>query len=468
MSAFRGNSSENRANPYDSTQYGANADDVSAYRRDQYGSHGVKRAGKHSHKGAGSNAGQNNMALPAVPAAPAPSPASAVSPELGGYDIMADEHASRTSDGYATHVSADASPDVYGQPSSPDAYHEIASKRKRGKTVKKVLAIIGCVILALVLAVGAYAFWFTSSLDSELAPDEETVDELSKVLVPAQPGKPFYMLLIGSDSREGHGANLESEDGDNERSDVMMLARIDTNEKKLTLLSIPRDTPHKLENGSYEKINEVYNREGAAGTIRAVSELTGADISHYAEIHISGLQAIVDYLGGVEVDVPIALEYSTTESYSHIRIEAGRQTLNGQEAEVFARSRHEYETEQDVHRQDAVRQLVIAILDKTLKRPFVEIPGVVLEEAKYIDTDMKSGDIVSLAMGFADAGKNMKIYTGTGPTDGDFNPIADGQWMCYENPEGWKEVMQVVDAGEDPSGMKFSSTNIPWPESGNA
>lgn len=459
MSAFQDNENDIYANPNASPYSGASASDVDAYRRDQYGSHGVKRAGHRSRKNA-----------PASQDAPMhPGPSTLERNEPASPAGLADGPASHAAGGYTRQETGnDEDPGIFGQPSSVEAYREIASKRKRGRTVKKVLAVIGGVILALVLAGGAYALWFTSSLDSELAPDQETVDELSKVLVPAQPGKPFYMLLIGSDSREGHGANHESEDGDNERSDVMMLVRVDMNGKKLTLLSIPRDTPHKLEDGSYEKINEVYNREGAAGTIRAISELTNTGISHYAEVHISGLQAIVDYLGGVTVDVPIALEYSTTESYSHIRIEAGTQTLNGEEAEVFARSRHEYETEQDVHRQDAVRQLLIAIMDKTLRRPFVEIPAVVLEEAKYVDTDMKSGDIVSLATGFANAGKGMKIYTGTGPTDGDFNPIADGQWMCYENPEGWKAVMEVVDAGEDPSGMKFNSTNIPWPESANA
>ena len=232
------------------------------------------------------------------------------------------------------------------------------------------------------------------------------------------------------------------------------------NKRKVTLLSIPRDTPWKAADGSYIKINETYNSDGVAGTVKAVSELTGAKISHYVEVHISGLEAVVDLLGGITVDVPIKLTEWTTDDQK-ITLEPGEQTLTGKQAQVFARSRHSYKTEQDVHRQDAVRQLLIAIIKKTLDRPATEIPGVVLKEASYIDTDLKSGDIVSLAMGFA--GGEMTVYTGTGPTDGAINPLGNDQWMCFENPEGWAKVMKVVDAGDNPKGLELNDTATPWP-----
>ena len=354
-------------------------------------------------------------------------------------------------------------PQDFRRPTVDEIYPEIARVRKRNRRVKRVLAVVGAVILALVLAGGAYALWFMKALDSALSPDDEVLDQLNEVLVPTITGDPFYMLLIGSDSREGNDSWAEAERGDNERSDVMMLARIDMDERKITLLSIPRDTPWKAADGSYEKINETYNSDGVAGTVKAVSELTGVKISHYAEVHISGLEAVVDLIGGVTVDVPIKMTEWTTDDQK-ITLQPGEQTLTGKEAQVFARSRHSYKTEQDVHRQDAVRQLLIAIIQKTLDRSIPEIPGVVLEEAKYIDTDLKSGDIVSLAMGFS--GGDMTVYTGTGPTDGAINPLGNDQWMCFENPDGWAKVMEIVDAGENPKDVDVNDTATPWPPEG--
>ena len=190
---------------------------------------------------------------------------------------------------------------------SQEVYREISRVRKRNRIGKRIAAIVGCVLLVIALAGGGYAWWFVHTLDAELAPDAEVVSELERVLVPETPGEPFYVLVMGSDSREGHKAEHRDEKGSNERSDVMMLVRVDRAKNVVTMLSIPRDTPYQLPDGSYVKINEMFNHDGAAGAIEAVMNLTGLPVNHYAEVRISGLEAIVDYLGGVTVDVPVEL-----------------------------------------------------------------------------------------------------------------------------------------------------------------
>ena len=113
--------------------------------------------------------------------------------------------------------------------------------------------------------------------------------------------------------------------GDNQRSDVMILARVDAGKKQVTLVSVPRDTPYTLDGGSVVKINEVYNIEGAAGSIKAVSKLTGVPISHYAEVHFSEFQEIVDKLGGITVDVPIEVSYKDALTGDKVTIKPGVQ-----------------------------------------------------------------------------------------------------------------------------------------------
>lgn len=59
-------------------------------------------------------------------------------------------------------------------------------------------------------------------------------------------------------------------------------------------------------------------------------------------------------------------------------MEPGTQTLTGQQAQIFARARHEYQTDQDAHRQNNVRSLAAAIVEAVLAKPVTELPGTVL------------------------------------------------------------------------------------------
>ena len=56
----------------------------------------------------------------------------------------------------------------------------------------------------------------------------------------------------------------------------------------------------------------------------------------------------------------------------------------------------------------------------------------------------------------------MTLYSGTGPTKGEFVEPAEGLYLCYRNPEGWARLMDVVNAGGEPTGIDFESTQIPW------
>ena len=331
-------------------------------------------------------------------------------------------------------------------------------KRKRHTFLKVLLGIF---VVALV-AVGGFWAWFSSQLDSALSLGSQSM-KVNQVLDAPQAGRPYYVLVLGSDSREGTGTSMnETESGDNERSDVMMLVRVDQDNRLVTIVSIPRDTPYWINpDEGPVKINELYNMGGAAASIEAVSDLTGVKISHFAEVHFSELQQMVDAVGGVTVHVDTDLYYQDALTGQDVYIPAGTQTLTGQQAQIYARARHEYEGNQDAHRQENVRTLAMAIMRKVLDRPATEIPGTVLEVAKYVGTDIKSGDLVGMAASFVMPGANVKVYSGSGPNDGDINP-ATGLWTCYKNPQGWVKLMGVVDSGGDPSGLDFSATAEAW------
>lgn len=326
--------------------------------------------------------------------------------------------------------------------------------------VKIVIGISGILVVLVVCSL-VFGSWYIHSLNKALSFDGDGYSAVSSVTEDVDLSKPFYLLVLGSDSREGSGtSNYAPNTGDNERSDVMILLRVDASQKQLTMVSIPRDTPYTFDDGKVDKINETYNRGGAVETIEAVEEVTGVDIAHFAEVRFSDLEGMVDALGGVTVDVDTPLSYKDALTGEWVEIPAGEQVLNGQQAQIFARARHEYETDQDMHRQQNVRQLATAMLQSVLEKPFFKIPLTVLNLAEYIGTDLKAGDFLYLARAFA--GSDLTLYSCTGPNAGDINPDANDMWLCYENPEGWEELMKAVDNGEDPSGIDVNaSANIP-------
>lgn len=325
----------------------------------------------------------------------------------------------------------------------------VPPKQKRSK--KKIAMIIG-IPLALILVIGiGYAAWFMGSLDAALSMDADKEQAISDVLVPASLEEPFYMLILGSDSREGSGTSEKVEEsGDNQRSDVMILLRVDAKARQLTMVSIPRDTPITLDDGSTAKINEAYNIGGAPYSIQKVSELVNVGISHYAEIHFSEFEQVVDKIGGVTVDVPVEMSYKDALTGETVTLQPGTQTLDGQQAQIFVRARKVYDDNQDAKRQDNTRVLMMAIIEKVLDKPLHELPNAVLDLATCVGTDFNSDEIISLALSYAGGSGKMTVYSGSGPTAGAIDEQS-GLWLCYKDPEGWAQVMNVVDAGGDPA-----------------
>ncbi|NGM17320.1 transcriptional regulator [Eggerthellaceae bacterium zg-893] len=340
--------------------------------------------------------------------------------------------------------------------SAEELYPVLAKRKRRNRILKRVAVIVLSVLLVFGSAAGALAYVYTNSLDNALAfEDEKHTDKLDTSLITPATGEPYYVLLLGSDSYE-----QEDRDWEIERTDVMMLVRIDPEESKVTMVSIPRDTPYVWEDGGMYKINDAYHLGGASASVDAVSKLTGVPISHVAVVGFSSLADVVDGLGGVTVNVDTELTYQDALTKEWITLEPGEQKLDGSQAQIFARARHEYVENQDVHRQNNVRTLAMAIIKEIVQKPLVELPDAALSVAECVQTDMKTADVLSLAMAFATNKDDMKIYSATGPSAGDFMEEHNGMWLCYENPEGWAALMESVDAGEEPAEIDYEATQI--------
>jgi len=246
------------------------------------------------------------------------------------------------------------------------------------------------------------------------------------------------MMIIGSDTRN---------DDTGQRSDTNIVARIDPATTTVTLISIPRDTAIDID-GSVEKFNAAYSYDGAQGAIEAANDLLGVKMSHYVEVDFSGLVDLIDQVGGVEVDVPMRIEDADAGG----TIEAGVQTLDGEEALIFARSRS-YSTG-DFQRSTNQRILIEAFMNKVMDIPATELPGLVKKVAKCITTDMDLDDILGYVQMFQDA-DNLTVYSAMVPsTTADHNGVS--YVVC--NVAALQEMMKVVNEGGDPSTVVTDET----------
>lgn len=342
-------------------------------------------------------------------------------------------------------------PEAYGasrnsasEGSASDQYSRGAGQYKAKKTRKKILvgivSALGIAFLGAGMALAIYMGEINAKMHGNFTDEEKLA--ISEQLATASFDEPFYMMLIGSDRRE----NSNKVTG--QRSDVNMLVRVDANNGKATILSIPRDTKVDMGENGTQKFNAAYNFGGIAAVLEEASDLTGAKISHYADINFSGLKSLVDAVGGVDVVVPERIEDPKAGKQV---IEAGKQHLDGTQALIFARSRAY--ADGDFTRTSNQRLLVQAIVDKVVKMPVTSMPGVLAAAAECVTCDLNVTDIINLATKFRNAGKT-KIYSAMVPST---TAMIDGVSYVIADEEGLEKMMKLIDAGKNPRKVNLES-----------
>jgi LCP family protein required for cell wall assembly len=139
--------------------------------------------------------------------------------------------------------------------------------------------------------------------------------------------------------------------------------------------------------------------------VDTVSRETGIEINHYVQVDFVGFQAIVDKLGGVPINFP----FPARDTKSGLRVEAGTQNLDGQEALAYARSRTYQELQNgswvsvdanDIGRTRRQQQLIFSII-RTVARPssIPELGNIVESFAEHltIDSRLAEGSMIELA-----------------------------------------------------------------------
>lgn len=207
----------------------------------------------------------------------------------------------------------------------------------------------------------------------------------------------------------------------------------------------------EIEGHGTQKINAAYAFGGPSEAVKTLSTFAGVPITHYVEVHFEELKDVVNELGGIQVNVPEGF-YSDT---SGLTIDAGEQTLDGDQALAFARERHAV-SGGDFSRAQAQRMIIEAIVKKVLAASPTEIPGTVESLARCVTTDYSVTDLVSLALTFKD--KGLTMYSAACPS---YTLNQDGISYVGTQYKEWQDMMRRVDAGLDPADTSVEIPRAP-------
>ena len=318
-----------------------------------------------------------------------------------------------------------------------EGYHKRRKRVFRKQVV--VRSFLGVLATVFVAALVGAAIWY-ANVQAQLNNSQVITAELRQTLQePSAPSDPYYVLLLGTDGRPG-----ETE----YRADSIILARVDPIHKRVTMLSIPRDT-RVLWKGSYMKINAVHFYDGANGMVQAVNELCGVHIAHYAEVNFDGLAGITDALGGVTVNVEQYMR--DTENFSDVvELYPGVQKLNGAQALFFTRVRYAF-ADSDYTRMRHQRTFIKAMIAQILNTGDpVAIANIVNSTARMVITDLSVSDIISLGTQMIGMNTDKDIYTAYVPSEG---TEIDGQSYVIADKDALAKMMKVIEAGDDPSSL---------------
>ncbi|MEB3357790.1 MAG: LCP family protein [Synechococcales bacterium] len=207
--------------------------------------------------------------------------------------------------------------------------------------------------------------------------------------------RPVNILVMGIDEVQGIGAdNVDIFSG---RSDTMLLVRVDPTQQAASVMSIPRDTQVNFPGRrDVTKINHANLIGGPKLAAEVVSHnLNGVAVDRYVRFNTGAFRELVDLLGGVEVYVPQRMFYEDHTQKLYIDLQEGLQTLNGDEAEQFARFRSDGNG--DIGRVQRQQQLIQALRDR-LTSPAVipRIPQILQLMGTYIDTNLTAEELLAL------------------------------------------------------------------------
>lgn len=177
------------------------------------------------------------------------------------------------------------------------------------------------------------------------------------------------------------------------RSDVNMILSVNPVKNKILITTIPRDTYLAIggDNDKYDKLTHA-GLFGVDTSIKSLESLLDIDIDYYGKVNFTSLTELINALGGIKVDNPVAFESSSGKYY----FPQGEIDMDGDTALAFSRERYHLE-EGDFDRGKNHARVLTGIINKMLSYDmlinFNQISNIVLES---VNTDISYDKMIEL------------------------------------------------------------------------
>ena len=264
-----------------------------------------------------------------------------------------------------------------GTPPRGTAYGRGAQRPPRkGGGVKprwgRIALVGGLALSVLALAAGIGVWTYTNGLNDDMNRTDPFAALVGDRPLDEVDGD-MNVLIVGSDSRDPSNPT----GGGNARTDTIMLMHVPEDHKKAYIVSLPRDLYVSVpkdangNGGEDAKINAAFAWGGSPLLIQTVEKYTNVKIDHFIEIDFSGLEQVVDALGGVDMNVDETIKSihkpfrTFTEGPNH---------FNGAEALDYVRQRYQY-NDGDFRRMKHQQELIKAIMDQATSAGVMTDPG---------------------------------------------------------------------------------------------
>ncbi|MFJ6697462.1 LCP family protein [Streptomyces sp. NPDC091272] len=270
-----------------------------------------------------------------------------------------------------------------------------------------------------VLAAAGTGWYFYQKLNGNITTDNDAAAEL-RAWDKERPAQApvaldaLNILLIGSDTRAGGNGKYGRDEG-TQRSDTTILLHLAGGRTGATGVSLPRDLMVDIPSctkadgtrtrAMFAQFNWAYEMGGTACTIRTVEKLTGIRLDHHMVVDFQGFKDMVDAVDGVDV----CLKKPIDDKDAHLKLAAGPQTLNGEQALGYVRARKSIGGGSDTERMDRQQQFLGSLVNKMQSSGVLLNPGKlypVLDAAtKSLTTDpglASLRDLYDLASGMRD------------------------------------------------------------------
>jgi LCP family protein required for cell wall assembly len=286
----------------------------------------------------------------------------------------------------------------------------------------------------------------------------------------------MQILVLGSDTRDGKnsqygGANDSTGYG---HSDVMMLLDISADNKRVNVISFPRDllvdTPKCTDQETKRDfpaqknvmINAAMSEAGIGCAVDTVNKLTGLEIDHFMMADFNSVKELSNTVGGVDV----CISDSVYDPDSGLRLPKGTSKVQGEQALAFLRTRHAFADGGDLGRikgqQGFLSSLVRKIKDDgTLTNPakMLQIADVVTKNLT-IDEGMASVPTlltVANRLKNIDVSKVAFVAVPTGPAASDPNRLQLAEPAASQLFAAMRKDVDLTDPTATPSATAGAS-----------